>query len=165
MANVKINELSELSSPEDDDILLIEEYDTGTYETKHIKYSNLVPQQYIYLRALAEGDSLSSGSKMTFTFPFNCNVVEIQAAVKTASTSGAITVDVHNIDHSSGDVSMLSTKVTIDQSEYSSYTAATPSVINTSYDDISPGDRIRIDVDGAGSGAAGLDVIMKVQRT
>jgi hypothetical protein len=46
---------------------------------------------------------------------------------------------------------MLSTKITIDVSEYTSYTAATPCVINNSYKLVSTGDRIAIDVDIAGT--------------
>lgn len=55
---------------------------------------------------------------------------------------------------------MLSTAVTIDATESSSYTAATPPVINASYDDLATGDFLRVDVDGAGSGAKGLQVII-----
>ena len=55
---------------------------------------------------------------------------------------------------------MLSTNITIDQSEFTSYTAAKPPVINTTYDDVASGDRIAIFVVGAGTGTRGLDVML-----
>jgi hypothetical protein len=55
-------------------------------------------------------------------------------------------------------VDVLSTAITIDQSEFTSYTAATPPVINTANDDVATGDIIAVDVDGAGVSAAGLSV-------
>jgi hypothetical protein len=42
---------------------------------------------------------------------------------------------------------MLSTKLTIDSGETGSDTAATPAVINTSYDDVATNDLLRIDID------------------
>ena len=54
---------------------------------------------------------------------------------------------------------MLSTPITIDVSEYSSYTAAS-SVVDTAYDDVSTGDLIGVDVDAAGTGAMGLTIIL-----
>ena len=55
---------------------------------------------------------------------------------------------------------MLSTLITIDANEYSSADAATPAVIDTSYDDISLGDKIRIDVTVAGTGTLGLSITL-----
>lgn len=83
------------------------------------------------------------------------NLVEANAVVYTVSSSGTPTIQIHNVTDS---VDMLSTAITIDANEFSSYTAATPSVVNTSNDDVASGDRLRIDVDVAGTGTAGLDV-------
>ena len=163
MANININELTELTSPEDDDILLIEEEDAGSYESKKIKFSNLAPEKDIYIRAVGEAEAVVTGAgKFTFTCPFNCTITDVQAAVKTPSDTGAITVDVHNVDDT--DTSVLLVKVTIDQDEYSSYTAGTPSDVDTNHDDISQGDRLRIDVDDDGDNAEGLDVIITVRK-
>ena len=57
---------------------------------------------------------------------------------------------------------MLSTKITIDSTETSTTTAATPAVINTSNDDVATGDIIYLDVDAvqttkAKGGAVGLE--------
>ena len=48
-------------------------------------------------------------------------------------------------------------------SETSSYTAATAPVINTSNDDVLTGDFLRVDIDGAGTGAKGLIVMVTLQ--
>lgn len=47
--------------------------------------------------------------------------------------------------------------------ETSSYTAATAPVINTSNDDVLTGDFLRVDIDGAGTGAKGLIVMVTLQ--
>jgi hypothetical protein len=55
---------------------------------------------------------------------------------------------------------MLSTRITIDASEWDSKDAATAAVINTSNDDVSEGDLIRIDIDVTGTGSQGLFVTL-----
>lgn len=89
------------------------------------------------------------------------NLIHVKAYVTTVSSSGLPTVQVRNITQA---VDMLSTKVSIDASEYSSDSAATPAVIDTANDDIALGDRIAIDVDVAGTGAKGLGVILAFGR-
>ena len=88
------------------------------------------------------------------------NLVDADAFVTTVSSSGTPTIQIRNVTDSHD---MLSTEITIDASEYTSYTAATAPVINTSYDDVATGDIIAIDVDGAGTGAKGLGVILTFQ--
>jgi hypothetical protein len=56
---------------------------------------------------------------------------------------------------------MLTTPITIDPGEFTSFTAATPAVINTANDLVATGDLIAIDVDVAGTGAKGLGVILE----
>jgi hypothetical protein len=85
------------------------------------------------------------------------NLTDIDAYVTTVSSSGAPTIQLRNVTDS---VDMLSTKVTIDANEFTSYTAATPAVIDTTKDDVATGDRIAIDVDVAGTGAKGLGVFL-----
>ncbi len=53
---------------------------------------------------------------------------------------------------------MLSTALTIDASENDSSTAATPAVVDGSNNSVATGDSLRIDIDGAGTGAKGLIV-------
>ncbi len=82
-------------------------------------------------------------------------LVAAEAYVTTVSSSGTPTIQIRNVTDS---VDMLTTKITIDASEFTSYTAATRSVVDTSNDDVSTGDRIAVDCDVAGTGAKGLGV-------
>ena len=85
------------------------------------------------------------------------NLVSAHACIDTVSTSGVVAVQIHNATDA---VDMLSTEITIDKDETTSYTAATPPVIDTAHDDVATGDRIRIDVDDVGTGTKGLVVIL-----
>jgi len=89
------------------------------------------------------------------------NLVSVNIAVITTSSSGLPTVQLARGRQSSATsahtfADMLSTKVTIDATEYDSKDATTPAVIDTANDDVATGDLIRIDVDVAGTGTAGL---------
>jgi hypothetical protein len=105
--------------------------------------------------ALTTGDG-----KAYFTVPTllnGHNLVAAHAALTTVSSSGLPTVQIANVTDS---VDMLSTKISVDASELTSYTAATPPVIDTAHDDVATGDLLRVDVDVAGTGAKGLMVIL-----
>ena len=109
--------------------------------------------------ALATGDG-----KFVFAIPDDLDGTDLSAAaayVTTNSSSGAVTVQIRNVSRS---VDMLSTRVTIDSGEPTSYTAATPSVVDTTgspaNNSVSTGNLIAVDVDTAGTGAKGLGVIL-----
>lgn len=96
--------------------------------------------------------------KFIFVIPHPLNLYFMtmaQAFITTISSSGAVTVMLRNATSS---VDMLSTAITIDQGDYSSYAALTPPVIDYANCQVSTGDRIAIDVDTAGTGARGLGV-------
>lgn len=111
------------------------------------------------LKPIAEDTALTTGDgKMYFVIPAGLdgmNLVTIAAHVFTASSSGTPTIMIHNKTDA---VDMLSTAITIDANELDSKDAATPPVIDTANDDVSEGDELRIDVDAAGTGTAGLEV-------
>lgn len=86
--------------------------------------------------------------------PFAFTLTSVKAEVNTVSSSGAITVDIN--EGAGAGTSVLSTKLTIDQSEETSATAAIPAVISDS--SIADDARISFDIDGAGTGAKGLKV-------
>ena len=88
------------------------------------------------------------------------NLTAAHAYVTTVSSSGTPTVQVRNVTQTAD---MLSTRITIDVSEFTSYTAAAAPVIDTGNDDVATGDRIAIDVDVAGTGAKGLGVVLKFE--
>lgn len=88
------------------------------------------------------------------------NLVDADASVFTVSSSGTPTIQIHNLTDAQD---MLSTRITIDANELTSYSAATQPVINATYDDVATGDQLRIDCDVAGTGTKGLVVILTFQ--
>lgn len=81
----------------------------------------------------------------------------IEAYVSTVSSSGDPTVQIRNITQAHD---MLSTKCSIDASEFTSRTAATPFVISAANAIVAAGDLIAIDIDVAGTGTKGLGVVL-----
>jgi hypothetical protein len=92
-------------------------------------------------------------AKVTFRMPYAFTVTAVRASLTVAQASGSIfTVDINE-----GGTTILSTKITIDNTELTSTTAVAPPVISdaTLADDAS----ITIDVDQVGNGSAtGLKV-------
>lgn len=110
----------------------------------------------IQLAASDESTALTVGtSKLTFRMPHSMIVTGVRASLTTAQTSGSIfTVDINE-----GGVSILSTKLTIDNTEKTSVTAATPAVISDS--NLTDDSEITIDIDQIGDGTAkGLKVTL-----
>lgn len=85
------------------------------------------------------------------------NLINAHAAIYSVSTSGLPTIQIHNLTDT---VDMLTTPITIDVGELSSYTALTQPEIDVDNDDVVTGDVLRVDVDGAGTSVSGLDVIL-----
>lgn len=81
-------------------------------------------------------------------------IVRAIAFVTTVSSSGVVTVQLRNITQS---LDMLTTSITIDQSENTSITAATPVVIKPNVI-LRSGDLYALDIDTAGTSAKGLGV-------
>lgn len=92
-------------------------------------------------------------TKAQFRMPAAFTVTDVRAHLITASSSGVVTVDVNG-----GGTSILSTKLTIDANELTSTTAATPAVISDA--SIADDAVVQIDIDGAGTNAAGLRVYL-----
>ena len=106
-----------------------------------------------------ESTALTTGTaKGTFRAPFACTVVGVRGSLSTAQTSGSIfTVDINE----SG-TSILSTKLTIDNTEKTSTTAATAAVISDA--SIADDAEITVDIDQVGDGTAkGLKVWLLVK--
>ncbi len=110
------------------------------------------------------GSALLAGDGAAyFRVPSTLNgmrLIAVAAAVTTVSSSGAITVQVYNMGIPDD---MLTTPLTIDSGEADSLTAATPAVIDAANDEVATGNLIRIDIDGAGTGAKGLIVELQFQ--
>lgn len=99
-------------------------------------------------------------SKAYFCAPYAFSLTEVRASLLTAQTGGSkFTVDI-NVNGAT----ILSTKITIDNNENTSVTAATPAVISSS--SISDDRIITIDVDVVGTGSpVGLIVTLIGKRT
>ena len=96
-----------------------------------------------------ETTSITTGvAKVTFRMPCGITLTSVRANVNTAPVGSTIIVDI-NV----GGTSILSTKLSIDASEKTSTTAATPAVISNSA--LSDDAEITIDVDQIGSTTAG----------
>lgn len=103
-----------------------------------------------------ESTALTTGTaKVTFRMPFAFTLTSVRASVTTAPTGSVLTVDINE-----GGASILSTKLTIDASEKTSTTAATPAVISDA--SLADDAEITIDIDTVGStvAGAGLKVYM-----
>jgi hypothetical protein len=103
-----------------------------------------------------ETTAITAGTaKVTFRMPFACTLTSVRASLTTAQASGSIfTVDINE----SG-TTILSTKLTIDNTETTSTTAATPPVISDS--SIADDAIITVDVDQIGNGTGtGLKIIL-----
>ena len=137
-----------------------DQYVDASIDAVHLA-KNAAGAKVVYWRVLAHDTVLTTGDGLDyFTIPSELNgynLTDFDIAVYTVSSSGTPTVQLHNLTDTSD---MLSTRATIDASEFSSYTAAAAPVIDAGEDDVVTGDRLRIDVDVAGTGTTGLDVIM-----
>ena len=101
-----------------------------------------------------ETTALTTGAaKATFRMPFAMTLTAVRASLTTAQTSGSIiTVDINEAG-----ASILSTKITIDNTEKTSTTAATPPVISDA--SLADDAEMTIDIDQIGDGTAkGLKV-------
>lgn len=99
-------------------------------------------------------------SGFVFAIPSDVGGMKLTAVatyVSTVSSSGLVTVQIRNATTGNN---MLATACSIDANEFTSYTAATPPVIDGAHAQVSTGDRIAIDVTAAGTGAEGLGVIL-----
>lgn len=110
----------------------------------------------LVIAASDESTALSTGTgKVTFRMPYAMTLTEVRASLTTAQASGStFTVDINE----SG-ASILSTKLTIDNTEKTSTTAATPAVISDA--DLADDAEITVDIDQIGNGTAkGLKITL-----
>lgn len=166
---------SKVSSASDSAVGVVElatsaETTTGTEASKAVTPDGLAGSNFgkstVSIKLTEDGgDALTTGDgKFYFLVPAKLNgmnLVGVDAGVSTVSSSGTPEFQIHNLTDTQD---MLSTTLTIDASEYHSKDATTAAVINTSYDDVATGDRLRIDCDTAGTDTAGvqLDLIFQL---
>lgn len=101
-----------------------------------------------------EFTALTTGTaKVTFRMPHGFTLTDVRASLTVASTSGDVVVDVNE-----DGVSILSTKITVDQDEKTSETGSPAVVISDAV--LADDAEITVDIDSAGTGAKGLKVYL-----
>lgn len=158
MATVKISALTADTTPTIDDLVVTVNDPGGTPATKKVTIANLakaLPYELV-VACSDEGTALTAGTaKVTFRMPRGMTATSVRASLTTAQASGSIfTVDINEAG-----TTILSTKLTIDNTEKTSTTAATPAVISDS--SLADDAEMSVDIDQVGDGTAkGLKVIL-----
>lgn len=115
----------------------------------------------IIVAASDETTALTAGTtKVTFRMPYAFTLTAVRASLTTAQASGSIfTVDINE-----GGATILSTKLTIDNTEKTSTTAATAPVLSDTA--LADDAEITVDIDQVGDGTAkGLKITLIGYRT
>ena len=154
MADQKLTQLAELTTPASDDILYIVDDVTGTATSKKITYANLIGSSADALQLSAaysdEGvtDLVSSTSDPVWTkyVGYSFSLTGWKFDVITAPTGSAITLDVHK-----NGTTIFSTKPTIAAAANTS----TDGTLTTSPTAFAVGDKIEVFVDAVGSTVTG----------
>ncbi len=118
--------------------------------------TSTAPTECIILAPSDETTALTTGTaKITFRMPYAFTVTGVRCSLTTAQTSGSIfTVDINEAG-----TTILSTKLTIDNTEKTSTTAVTAAVISDTA--LADDAEITVDIDQVGDGTAkGLKVVL-----
>lgn len=109
----------------------------------------------IQLACSDETSPLTTGQKISFRMPYAMTLSAVRASLVTTQASG----NIFTVDINEGGTTILSTKLTIDNGEKTSTTAATPAVISDTA--LADDAEITIDVDQIGNSTAkGLKVYL-----
>lgn len=116
--------------------------------------------RYIQIRLLDKDTShtVVAGIGGEFRLKVAMTVLDVGAYFDTAGTTSVTTIDINE-----GGVSILSTKITVDATEKTSETAATPPVISDAV--IAADAIITFDIDGIASGTAGKGLVIWLEVT
>ena len=155
MADAKLTAKSGLTAPALNDYVYIVDVSDTTDDpagsSKKILVSDLIkviPFEY----SVALGDELTNmttGTKVTFRFPFTATITSVDFYVGTAPTGSTAILDIKK-----NGTTIFSTKPSIDATETSSTTGATPAVI--SVPSVTQGDLIAVSIDQVGSTVPGI---------
>ena len=117
-------------------------------------------EEWLWVACSDETTALTTGAaKITFRMPFVATLLAVRASVTTAPAGANLVVDINEAG-----TSVISTKLSIDATEKTSTTAATPAVISDSA--LADDAEMTIDIDQVGSSTAGagLKVGLYVRR-
>lgn len=127
-------------------------YDVSASALKKVKLQKLGGLECLEYALSDETTNITTGTaKLTARTPYPFHVVEVRSSVSATSSSGLVTVDIKEAG-----TTILSTALSIDASEKTSTTAATPAVISDA--DLADDAEMTFDVTAAGTGAKGLKV-------
>lgn len=164
MEIVKISELSELTNIANGDLIPIVDISEplDINKTKYIKKQNLITpvRQTIELMLADETDQVTTDLVGYFFVPSSMNNMVLsraQAFLLTAGMTNATTVQIRNLTKYPSNDSLL-TAISI----ASGTTVGIPGVVNSSYDDISTNDKLKISVSSVSTiKPYGLAVVME----
>lgn len=127
-----------------------------TYNLSQTRWENKKFPVEIQVACSDETTAITAGTgKVTFRMPHAMTLTSVRASLTTAQASG----NIFTVDINEGGVSILSTKLTIDNTEKTSTTAVTAPVISDTA--LADDAEITIDVDQIGDGTAtGLKVTL-----
>ena len=133
----------------------------GNHAERIQTLESTAPGTQYEIKVVADIDSVASGNGLfILAVPADLDanyLIAAEAFVTTAGT-GVTTIQIRKV----GVGDLLSTPITIDSGEFTSYTAATPSVPAYGFNEVSTGDLLAVDVSAAASGSRGLGVILKI---
>ena len=143
------------------------EVTTGTDATRAVTPDSLAGSEYgVEVVEVAFSDmttAITTGDgKAYFTVPAKLNgwnLIRANGSFYTAGSATSALIQIHNITQAAD---MLTTRITIEATEATSYTGV-PGVVDAANDDVATGDRLRIDVDQIGTAAAGGIAILEFQ--
>jgi len=122
----------------------------------------VIPLGFYEIKVFSDLQTVTTGNdKFVWMIPEDLNdyyLVHAQGFVSTVSSSGGLQVMIRN---RTAAVDMLTSYISIDVSEFTSYTAAVPSVVNQTNWQVTTADLLAVDVDSAGTGAKGLGVALR----
>lgn len=159
----KISALAAATALTDDDLLVVVDSPGGIPSTKKVTALNAatyfggIDQVLEYAISAEDANATTGTAKLTVRAPYDLTLSEVRLSASVASSSGTPTVDI-NV----GGSTILSTKLTLDENERTSTTAATAAVISAT--EIPEDAEITFDIDVAGTGTRGLKVKMVHNR-
>jgi len=135
---------------------------TGT-DSLRVDFSNVANRtRFVLYRIVNPTVNTTVTNKVggDFVMPFPGFVSEVGATVDTAGVTGTMTIDINK-----NGVTILKTKITIDNGEKTSRDAAIPSIVDVSTRTFEIGDIFTFDVDSVNTTPAlGLTVFMNVTQ-
>lgn len=133
-------------------------------DAETVDFENIDNRSRFILRTIVASDTNTTVANAVagdLVMPFSGYITEIGATVDTAGTTNTTTIDVNK-----NGTTIMNTKITIDSTEKTSRTAATPPVINTNLLTFITGDIYTFDVDTISTTPAkGLTMFINVIET